>query len=108
MKFNSYLRYMEAGAMRGVRTKRLQFLFGDLHEQPGTMALRRATRLDRAHFRRGHPGEQVLAAPVARRVNLVEDLVPGGLMHLDTRVPHAVRALEPSKLVLTMLDSRKA
>lgn len=37
-----------------------------------------------------------------------EDLVPGGLMHLDTRVPHAVYAHEPSILMLTMLDSRKA
>lgn len=35
-----------------------------------------------------------------------DDLVPGGLMHLDTRVPHAVYAHEPSKLMLTMLDPR--
>lgn len=35
-----------------------------------------------------------------------EDLVPGGLMRLDTRVPHSVYAHEPSKLVLTMLDPR--
>ena len=33
-----------------------------------------------------------------------EELLPGGLMHLDTRVPHAVLAHEPSLLVLTMLD----
>lgn len=35
-----------------------------------------------------------------------EDLGPGGLMFLDTRVPHAVYAHEPSKLVLIMLDDR--
>lgn len=35
-----------------------------------------------------------------------EDLIPGGLMHLGTRVPHAVLAREPSTLVLTMLDPR--
>lgn len=35
-----------------------------------------------------------------------EELVPGGLMHLDTRVAHAVYAHEPSKLMLTMLDAR--
>jgi len=35
-----------------------------------------------------------------------EELAPGGLMHLDTRVPHSVLAVEPSKLMLTMLDPR--
>lgn len=35
-----------------------------------------------------------------------EELVPGGLFHLDARVPHAVYAHEPSRLVLTMLDPR--
>lgn len=35
-----------------------------------------------------------------------EELLPGGLMHLDTRVPHAVFAHEPSLLALTMLDGR--
>ena len=34
------------------------------------------------------------------------DLVPGGLIHFDTRLPHAVEALEPSKLALIMLDDR--
>lgn len=34
------------------------------------------------------------------------ELAPGGLIHLDTRVPHTVAALEPSRLVLTMVDSR--
>lgn len=34
------------------------------------------------------------------------DLVPGGLLHLATRVPHAVVAVEPSRLMLTMLDPR--
>lgn len=33
-------------------------------------------------------------------------LVPGGLIHFDTRLPHAVEALEPSKLTLIMLDAR--
>ena len=32
------------------------------------------------------------------------DLVPGGLAHLSTRLPHAVEAVEPSRLVLIMLD----
>ena len=35
-----------------------------------------------------------------------EELVPGGFIHLDARVPHAVHAHEPSKLMLTMLDPR--
>ena len=35
-----------------------------------------------------------------------EDLVPGGLMHLDARVPHAVFAHRPSLLLLTMVDGR--
>jgi quercetin dioxygenase-like cupin family protein len=36
------------------------------------------------------------------------DLRPGGLVHLGTRLPHAILALEPSLLVLTMLDPRVA
>ncbi|WP_234988062.1 cupin domain-containing protein [Demequina sp. NBRC 110056] len=35
-----------------------------------------------------------------------EELVPGGVIHLGTRLPHAVEALEPSKLALIMLDHR--
>ncbi|WP_236683687.1 cupin domain-containing protein [Demequina flava] len=35
-----------------------------------------------------------------------EELVPGGVIHLTTRLPHAVDALEPSKLALIMLDAR--
>jgi quercetin dioxygenase-like cupin family protein len=35
------------------------------------------------------------------------ELVPGGLIHLGARVPHEVRALEPSRMVLTMLDPRQ-
>jgi quercetin dioxygenase-like cupin family protein len=34
------------------------------------------------------------------------DLLPGGLIHLGTRLPHALKALEPSTLVLSMLDPR--
>lgn len=34
------------------------------------------------------------------------ELVPGGVVHLDTRVPHTVAAVEPSRLALTMIDSR--
>ena len=34
------------------------------------------------------------------------DLVPGGMIHLDTRLPHAVDAVEPSKMALIMLDPR--
>lgn len=34
------------------------------------------------------------------------DLHPGGLVHLPTRLPHAVLAVEPSRLLLTMLDPR--
>ncbi|HWS58915.1 MAG TPA: cupin domain-containing protein [Actinotalea sp.] len=34
------------------------------------------------------------------------DLVPGGVVHLGTRLPHAVLALEPSRMALTMLDPR--
>lgn len=34
------------------------------------------------------------------------DLRPGGVVHLGTRLPHAVYAEEPSKLALIMLDPR--
>lgn len=36
------------------------------------------------------------------------ELAPGGLVHIGSRVPHDVRALEPSRMVLTMLDARSA
>jgi|GEM_PF-160485 len=38
----------------------------------------------------------------------VADLRPGDLIHLDTRLPHAVEAMEDSKLALLMLDNRRA
>ena len=34
------------------------------------------------------------------------ELAPGGLIHIGTRVPHEVLALEPSRMLLTMLDNR--
>ena len=34
-------------------------------------------------------------------------LVPGGVVHLPARAPHAVVALEPSRMLLTMLDDRQ-
>ena len=34
-------------------------------------------------------------------------LRPGDVIHFGTRLPHAVRALEPSKLALYMLDRRE-
>jgi quercetin dioxygenase-like cupin family protein len=34
------------------------------------------------------------------------ELLPGGLVHIDERVPHTVLALEPSRMVLVMLDPR--
>ena len=34
-------------------------------------------------------------------------LRPGDVIHFGTRLPHAVRAFEPSKLALFMLDSRE-
>jgi quercetin dioxygenase-like cupin family protein len=33
-------------------------------------------------------------------------LRPGGVVHLPSRLPHAVHALEPSRMLLTMLDPR--
>jgi quercetin dioxygenase-like cupin family protein len=36
------------------------------------------------------------------------ELTPGGLVHIGSRVPHDVLALEPSRMVLTMLDPRSA
>ena len=36
------------------------------------------------------------------------ELTPGGIVHIRTRVPHEVYALEPSRMVLTMLDPRSA
>ncbi|HSO03785.1 MAG TPA: cupin domain-containing protein [Candidatus Limnocylindrales bacterium] len=34
------------------------------------------------------------------------ELVPGGLVHIGSRVPHEILALEPSRMALTMLDPR--
>lgn len=34
------------------------------------------------------------------------ELVPGGVVHLPTRAPHTVLALEPTRMLLTMLDPR--
>lgn len=34
------------------------------------------------------------------------ELAPGGLIHLPTRLPHAVLALEPTQLQLILLDGR--
>lgn len=36
------------------------------------------------------------------------DLRPGDLVHLTTRLPHSVEAVEPSRLLLTMIDARQA
>lgn len=35
-----------------------------------------------------------------------QELVPGGVIQLDSREPHSVVAGEPSVMLLTMLDSR--
>lgn len=34
------------------------------------------------------------------------ELNPGGLVHIGSRVPHEILALEPSRMALTMLDPR--
>ena len=34
------------------------------------------------------------------------ELSPGGLIHIGARVPHEILALQPSRMVLTMLDPR--
>jgi quercetin dioxygenase-like cupin family protein len=34
------------------------------------------------------------------------ELTPGGVIHLPARMPHTVLALQPSRLLLTMLDPR--
>jgi quercetin dioxygenase-like cupin family protein len=34
------------------------------------------------------------------------ELRPGGLVHIGARVPHEILALEPSRMLLTMLDPR--
>lgn len=34
------------------------------------------------------------------------ELVPGGVVHLRSRAPHSVVALESSRMLLTMLDAR--
>lgn len=36
------------------------------------------------------------------------ELVPGGLVHSTTRLPHAIRALEPSVMMLTMMTGSKS
>ncbi len=35
-----------------------------------------------------------------------EDLLPGSVLHMTTRLPHAVYAVEASVLSLPMIDSR--
>lgn len=44
----------------------------------------------------------LLVAASGREVTLR----PGGVVHLPSRLPHAVHALEPSRMLLTMLDPR--
>ena len=34
------------------------------------------------------------------------ELAPNGIVHLPARLPHSVLALEPTRLLLTMLDAR--
>lgn len=36
------------------------------------------------------------------------DLLPGGMLHLRTREPHEVEAVEPSILSLTMIDALRS
>lgn len=36
------------------------------------------------------------------------ELVPGGLVHSTTRLPHAIHALEPSVMMLTMMTGSKS
>jgi quercetin dioxygenase-like cupin family protein len=36
------------------------------------------------------------------------ELAPGGLVHIGARVPHEILALQPSRMVLTMLDPRSS
>jgi quercetin dioxygenase-like cupin family protein len=36
------------------------------------------------------------------------ELSPGGLVHIGARVPHEILALQPSRMVLTMLDPRSS
>ena len=36
------------------------------------------------------------------------ELSPGGLIHIGARVPHEILALQPSRMVLTMLDPRSS
>lgn len=47
------------------------------------------------HLRVGADGEHV-------------DLSPGGLVHIGARVPHEILAMQPSRMVLTMLDPRSS
>ena len=35
------------------------------------------------------------------------ELVPGDLLHFGTRLPHALEALEPAKMLLLMLDPKE-
>ena len=47
------------------------------------------------HLRVGADGEHV-------------ELTPGGLVHIGARVPHEILAMQPSRMILTMLDPRSA
>lgn len=50
---------------------------------------------------------QVLSGHVEIRADgRTVDLVPGGAVHLGTRLPHSVTALEPTKMQLIMMDPR--
>ena len=51
---------------------------------------------------------QVLEGEVEMRTEgRTVQLRPGGLVHLPTRLPHAVRALAPTKMVLFMLTGQR-
>ena len=45
------------------------------------------------HLRVGADGEHV-------------ELTPGGLVHIGARVPHEILAMQPARMLLTMLDPR--
>ena len=52
--------------------------------------------------------EHTAAMPAFIQVLRGREVAPGDLVYLPTRLPHAVKALEPSVMMLTMITAARA
>jgi quercetin dioxygenase-like cupin family protein len=98
----------------------IEDLAAEVPAQPGRTTTRRVLKADGVRlvvlaFDAGQAlTEHTAAVPIliqvlAGRVSVTADgravdLRPGGVIHIDRRLPHAVRAAEPATVLLTLLD----